>query len=308
VRTALVFALALATSPLAAQPLNGSCADPRAHPLRCFGYLFVGDGARRTAVVVDGRDAGPAPLLLQLDPRRAHTVRVGRHRRRVRVRPQGIVEAEFDGATDAARRDAPDEALTALRGRAPLGYASVVQPDTCGGPWIIRLRPALPINPLRAQELWEALPTAEVRRVIPRAEALVEAMVGAWRRGEVADCEDAARANLALADRLPGMSAARAVELWRFSCDDQRSAAACDSLGRHLAGDEGDALLQRACAQGFAESCRTLAIERESRTLLDLPTRRPGDLDEARAFYARGCALGNPSCCLARERPAAPSP
>jgi hypothetical protein len=181
----------------------------------------------------------------------------------------------------------------------------VVEPDTCGGPWIVRLRPALPIDPLRAQELWEALPTAEVRRVIPRADEIVEATVAACRRGEVAACEDAARANLALADLLPGMSAARAVELWRFSCDEQRSAEACDSLGRHLDGEEGQALLQRACAQGFAESCRTLAIERESRTLLDLPTRRPGDLDEARALNARCCALGNTNCCLARDRPAA---
>jgi hypothetical protein len=308
VRTAVALALLLAPSVVAAQTPGDPCADPRTRALRCFGYLFVGDGARRSPVVVDGRDAGRAPLLLQLDPRRAHTVRVRGSPRRVRVAPRRIVEVERDAATDAARGVASDADLATLRARAPLGYASVVQPDTCGGPWIVPLRPALPIHPAVALSLWEELETAAVRRVVPRAEELVERDVAVCRRGDVTACDDVARAILALADRVPGMSAARAFALWRFACDERHSAAACDSLGRELRGEAGQALLQRACAEGFAESCSTLAIQFESRTLLDLPDHRPTDLAEARTLFARACALGHVSCCLARDRLAREAP
>lgn len=304
-RATLLSALLLAAAPAVAQnqPPGFDCGDRRRRILWCFGELFVGDGPRRTRVVVDGRPVGPAPVLLHLDPQRAHTVRVGSLRRRVRLRPRAIVEVEADAAT-AARRAVADEAeLALLRNRAPLGYASVVRPDTCGGPWIVPLPRALPINAWRAHQLRTELPMDQARRVVPRPEELVAPLVTACEGGDPGACEDAAAAHRALAEEVPGMSEARATSLLSFGCETLRSARLCDGLGRMLGDEAGEALLRRACAEGFSESCRTLAITLEVRTLQELPTRRPTDMEESRGFYRRCCALGNAACCMPPRSP-----
>ncbi len=180
-------ALALcASSPLAtAQPrVRNTCSNPRVNDPYCYGYLFVGDGRRRTRIVVDGVPVGRTPVLLLLDYQRQHVVRAGPLRLVVGVQSQEIVELELDSATARARDAATPTALAAMRTRAPLGYASEISVDRCGGIWSTApLRRYGVVDERLANLLWASLTEAQVSRVVPRPEEAA-AYPAAWREGE----------------------------------------------------------------------------------------------------------------------------
>jgi len=226
---ALLLAAALAPSPVAAQRRRASCS--RANDPYCYGYLFVGDGRRRTPVVVDGVSVGPTPVLLLLPHRQRHTVSVGATHHPVVLRPSEIVELELDPAT-ARERAAGDEAVrSGLRTYAPLGFASAADRDPCGGilsPAPLRLRG--PVNVFVATDLWRQLPAGQAVRVIPRPEEVIASDAAACMRGDADACETAALAHWNFAGRLPGVSDARATELFAHACDSLHSERACHFL------------------------------------------------------------------------------
>lgn len=227
--SALVLAAALAPPPVAAQRRRAACT--RANDPYCYGYLFVGDGRRRTPVVVDGVSVGQTPVLLLLPHRQRHIVSVGATRHPVVLRSSEIVELELDPATASERASGDEAVLSALRTYAPLGFASAVDRDPCGG--ILSpapLRPRGPVNVFVAADLWRQLPAGQAVRVVPRPEEVIALDAAACMRGDADACETAALAHWNFAGRLPGVSNARATELFTHACHSLHSERACQFL------------------------------------------------------------------------------
>lgn len=226
---ALLLTVALATPAASAQRRDDPCAQ--ADNAYCYGYLFVGDGRRRTAVVVDGVPVGRTPVLLLLPHLQRHAVRVGALRRRVALRAREVVELELDRATAIARAFGDEAALSALRTRARLGFASAVGHDRCGGlltPGPLRYDG--PVTATSAFDLWELLPAAQAGRVIPRPEEVVALDAAACMRGDAGACETAALAHWNFVGRLPAASDARATELFTHACNVLHNERACAFL------------------------------------------------------------------------------
>lgn len=181
----LALAVCVATPLAAAQPrAQRACTNPHVNEPYCYGYLFVGDGRRRTGIVVDGVPVGRAPVLLLLDYQRRHVVGLGPLRLVVRVQPRELVELELDRATARARNAATPAALAVMRTRAPLGYASEISVDRCGGIWSVApLHRYGVVDEELARQLWGFLTEAQVSRVVPRPEE-VAAYPEAWRAVE----------------------------------------------------------------------------------------------------------------------------